>query len=64
MQVLKKHTQAEVAEKLGVTQQTVSRWRLGLGRPDLIQRWTLEQRFGIAQASWLTPQELRATGAQ
>lgn len=64
VQVLKKHTQAEVAEKLGVTQQTVSRWQVGMGRPNLIQRCTLEQHFGIRQAAWMTPQELRATGAQ
>lgn len=64
VQVLEAQSQAAVAETLGVSQQSVSLWARGITRPNALQRWTLEQRFGIKQASWLTAHELRATGAQ
>lgn len=58
-QVLKEHTQAEIAELLGVSQQVVSYWKHGHGRPRAEVRWALEQYFRIPQVSWLTKSELR-----
>lgn len=60
--LLQKTKQAEVAAKIGTNQQSVSRWAVGSGRPDLILRAALELHFGIAATLWLTKTERERIG--
>lgn len=48
-------TQAQLAEKLGVTQQAVSAWVYGRARPDLSKMLLIERFLGIPVASWAEP---------
>jgi transcriptional regulator with XRE-family HTH domain len=50
-------TQAEVARRVGVSKQVVSRWVAGEKRPDPERRALLEQAFGIPIEAWLEPEE-------
>jgi transcriptional regulator with XRE-family HTH domain len=50
--VLPKLTQAELAEKLGVSQQTVSAWVNGVANPTTDRMRRLEDEFGIPMRSW------------
>ena len=45
-------TQAQLAEKLEVTQQAVSAWLHGRSRPDLAKMLKIEALLGIPIASW------------
>jgi transcriptional regulator with XRE-family HTH domain len=47
-----KHTQAELAEKLGVSQQTVSAWVNGVANPTADRMRRLEDEFGIPMRAW------------
>lgn len=50
-------TQAEVARRVGVSKQVVSRWVAGEKRPDPERRALLEKEFGIPVEAWLEPDE-------
>jgi transcriptional regulator with XRE-family HTH domain len=45
-------SQAQLAEKLNVTQQAVSAWLHGRARPDLAKMLKIEALLGIPIASW------------
>lgn len=53
-------TQAEVARRVGVSKQVVSRWVAGDTRPEPERRALLESEFGIPAEAWLTPEERAA----
>jgi len=59
-------TQAKVAETLGVTQQAVSNWVRGAGRPEVDTLVALEREFGIPMKDWTefedAPSRRRKTG--
>ena len=61
-ELLQTTKQAEVAAKIGTNQQSVSRWSVGAGRPDLILRAALELHFGIRSVLWLTKAERERIG--
>ena len=48
-------TQRELAEWLGVSSKTVSKWETGLGAPDISQIVPLAQIFGVATDELLLP---------
>lgn len=50
--VLPRLTQAELAEKMGVSQQTVSAWVNGIANPTADRMRRLEDEFGISMRSW------------
>jgi transcriptional regulator with XRE-family HTH domain len=60
LKVLQSNTQAEVAEEVGVSQQTVSMWASGAFRPTDLQRLRLQVVYGIDRDSWMTSAERRA----
>lgn len=59
-------TSAELARKLGVSQQLVYNWTHGLGRPDIELREKIEELTGVPASTWLTENErsemIRALG--
>jgi len=46
-------TQAQLAEKLDVSQQAVSAWLHGRARPDLSKMIQIERLLGIPVATWI-----------
>lgn len=50
-------SQAEIAKRLGVTQQAVSSWVSGRTRPPAHHRKALQQLVGVAEDDWLTDEE-------
>jgi transcriptional regulator with XRE-family HTH domain len=56
---LERHTQAELAERLGVCQQTVSNLKNGKSRPESLIRALLQRVAAIPVDAWLLPDELR-----
>ena len=47
-----KHTQREIAQRLGVTQQCIGEWCSAAARPGLANREALETAFGIPPDAW------------
>lgn len=45
-------TQVQIAERLGVTQQAVSTWLRGVGRPDHRRMVQIAEMFGVPVAAW------------
>lgn len=57
-----KLTQAELAEKLGVSQQAISAWVNGVANPTADRMRQLEDEFGIPMRSWTeAPPEAKAS---
>lgn len=54
------HTQAGVAAAIGVTQQAVCAWGLGVARPRHEHRIAIERLLGIPVESWLDVSERKA----
>ena len=52
-------SQAEIARRTEVSQQTVSCYLRRVARPDEIVRERMEHEFGIPRTSWRTPEEER-----
>ena len=52
-------TQQAMAERLGVTRVTLSKWERGRARPSLEKAVLLEQQTGIPPSAW--PMQGRAT---
>lgn len=50
--MLPRLTQADLAEKLGVSQQTVSAWVKGVANPTADRMRRLEDEFGIPMRAW------------
>lgn len=48
-------TQAELAEKFRVTQQTISNWANGIRRPEPEKMRELEDELGIPMRDWTFP---------
>ena len=53
----------ELAEKLGVSKQTVSEWVGGRSRPEPERMAALEELLGIPMRAWTEPVE-QATGTE
>lgn len=57
-------TQAHLAECLGVSQQTISKWAAGTTRPeDPVTLLRIKAAFGIKVVDWLTEEELAVVRA-
>jgi len=54
------HTQASVAAAIGVTQQAVCGWGLGVTRPRYEHRIAMERLLGIPSDWWLDASERQA----
>jgi transcriptional regulator with XRE-family HTH domain len=50
--LVRRPTQKQIADRLGVTQQAVSAWLRGAGRPDPDRMAKLEELFGIPMRDW------------
>lgn len=55
-------SQKALAEKLGVSQPSVSAWLAGTTRPEPEVREALENLFGIPFDGWYTPEEAEVAG--
>jgi len=53
------HSQTEIAERLGVRQQSVSAWLRQRARPATEVRDRIEHEFGIDRRDWYSPEERR-----
>lgn len=49
--------QGTIAQAIGVTVTSVSRWQNGRRRPDAMMREKIRRVYGIPFAAWLTPDE-------
>ena len=58
----KKMTQAELAEKINVTDKAVSRWERGLGFPDIQTLEPLAQALGISVLELMRSKKKESTG--
>ena len=58
----KKMTQAELAEKINVTDKAVSRWERGLGFPDIQTLEPLAQSLGISVLELKRSEKTESTG--
>ena len=58
----KKMTQAELAEKINVTDKAVSRWERGLGFPDIQTLEPLAQALGISVLELMRSEKKESTG--
>lgn len=47
-----RYTQEELAQKLGVTQQTISNWAKGVRRPPAEKMAEIEDALGIPMRAW------------
>lgn len=56
-------SQNEVAAKVNVKQQAISRWILGSTIPNAFYQQVLEKAFGIRREEWLTPVQALALQA-
>jgi transcriptional regulator with XRE-family HTH domain len=48
-------SQSELAQKLGVSPQAVSKWVMGIGRPSADLMAQIEQMLGIPMLEWTEP---------
>lgn len=55
-------TQRELAERLGVSPKTVSKWETGLGAPDISQIVPIANVFGVSADEMLLPQSAFCQG--
>jgi transcriptional regulator with XRE-family HTH domain len=57
-----KLTQSEVAERIGVSQGTVSDWESGKNTPKLVFALRMLDTFGIPVGAWAEPENRTAEG--